>query len=148
MPPVPLQMRCSRWSVQKVAGLPARIEYNGLCELVRTMPSILYCSVLDLPGIARSWSMVQTAAGERCSRTHRGRSGLQGARPVISNTTSPHAESFSNASSSLRTDTLVPIFFICVSSSFSPPARRISRSSIARIFFCRPLIFLALGFWA
>lgn len=131
-----------------MAGLPARIEHSGLCELESTMPSIPYCSVLDSPGIARSWSVMQTAARERCSRTHRGRSGLQGARLVISSPTSPHAESFSNASSSLRTDTLVPIFFICVSSSFSPPARRISRSSIARIFFCRPLIFLALGFWA
>ena len=47
--------------------------------------------------------------------------------------------------SSAKTVAFVPIFFICVSSSFSPPANRISRSSMARIFFCKPLSFLAFG---
>ena len=47
--------------------------------------------------------------------------------------------------SSASTLAFVAIFFICVSSSFSPPARRISRSSMARTFFCRPRSFLAFG---
>lgn len=53
---------------------------------------------------------------------------------------------YSVLSSSFKTADLVAIFFICVSSSFSPPARRISRSSIARIFFCRLRSFFWAGF--
>lgn len=49
MPSVPLQMLFSRWSVQKVAGLLARMDHGGLCELLNTMPSILYRLALDLP---------------------------------------------------------------------------------------------------
>lgn len=126
----------------------ARIARGDLCELVRILPSILCRFVLDLPEIARSW--LNGADGHRggVQQATSWEDWVAGCRPVISGLASPHAGSFSNASSSFRTDTLVPIFFICVSSNFSPPARRISRSSIARIFFCRPLIFLALGFWA
>lgn len=51
--------------------------------------------------------------------------------------------SYPTAWSSFLTASSVWIFFICVSSSFSPPARRILSSSIARIFFSRPRTFLS-----
>ena len=47
------------------------------------------------------------------------------------------------ASKSFLTESSLKIFFICVSSSFSPPARRIFKSSMARIFFNNPRTFLS-----
>lgn len=128
-----------------MVGLLTRTDHSGLCDFVSACPlfSCLMpvtrpkCTLVVYSADRRRGEVQQDAPWEDFAAA---------CHPVISVIARSYAGSFSNASSSLRTDTLVPIFFICVSSSFSPPARRISRSSIARIFFCRPLIFLALGF--
>lgn len=77
------------------------------------------------------WTQLQTAS--------RGTKTVVFPRPSLARITVLHV-SFSSACSSSATFFLLEIFCTCVSSSFSPPASLISRSSMARIFFCRARI--------